>query len=330
MQKIIRINNKVIVILDNGCKYEKEGITDEEFNIICKASDEEVTLLFNPQSAEELKEIKDNIKVMDSVENSKLLVKKRDSIYFKGVSELSLPKELVEAIITAENNNDELKLEAYKNFWTLMSLNPNEECRKNLFWFLTKYDMTIAKCGFFVGYRNVDTTGEEGVYTDHHSHTFRIKIGEMVTMSRKNCDCDSSVSCSRGLHIGGKGWLKQNYYGNTGLACLVDPSQVVAVPHIDNYGKLRTCAYLPIEVINYDENEDVIPLDVEDGFDCSYVTKVIYEGITGTEKSPYTYKINIPNIAGINRESIQDSLLDIAMKCVVDKVIKEEAKENSK
>ena len=26
MQKIIRINNKVIVILDNGCKYEKEGI----------------------------------------------------------------------------------------------------------------------------------------------------------------------------------------------------------------------------------------------------------------------------------------------------------------
>ena len=100
--------------------------------------------------------------------------------------------------------------------------------------------------------------------------------------------------------------------------------------HIDDYGKLRTCAYLPIEVINYDENEDVIPLDVEDGFDCSYVTKVIYEGITGTEKSPYTYKINIPNIAGINKESIQDSLLDIAMKCVVDKVIKEEAKEISK
>ena len=46
--------------------------------------------------------------------------------------------------------------------------------------------------------------------------------------------------------------------------------------HIDNYGKLRTCAYLPIKVINYDRNDDVIPLDVEDGFDCSYVTKVIY------------------------------------------------------
>ena len=184
--------------------------------------------------------------------------------------------------------------------------------------------MTIAKCGFFVGYRNVDTTNEEGVYTDHHSHTFRIRIGEMVTMPREKCDCDSNVSCSKGLHIGGKGWLKRNYYGNTGLACLIDPSQVVAVPHVENYGKLRTCAYLPIKVIKYNEHNDVIPLDVEDGFDCSYVTKVIYEGITNTENSPY--EIKIPEVNGINKESIQDKLLDIAMKCVVDRVVEEENK----
>ena len=324
MQKVIRINNKVIVILNSGCKFEKEDITDEEFEIICNSSDEELMKMFNPQYEKDLEEAESVKKVINSVESSNLLVKKGDSIYFKEVSELSLPKELVEAIITAENNNDELKLEAYKNFWTLMSLNPSEECRKNLFWFLTKYDMTIAKCGFFVGYRNVDTTDEEGVYTDHHSHTFKIRIGEMVTMPREKCDCDSSVSCSQGLHIGGKGWLKQNYYGNTGLACLINPADVVAVPHIDDYGKLRTCAYLPIEVIEYDKNADIIPLDVEDGFDCSYVTKVIYEGITGTEDSPY--KIIIPKVSGIDKESIQDKLLDIAMKCVVDRVIEEENK----
>ena len=324
MQKVIRINNKIIVILNNGCKFEKEDITDEEFEIICNSSDEELMKMFNPQYEKDLEEVESVKKVINSVESSNLLVKKGDSIYFKGVSELSLPKELVEAIITAENNNDELKLEAYRNFWTLMSLNPNEECRKNLFWFLTKYDMTIAKCGFFVGYRNVDTTDKEGVYTDHHSHTFKIKIGEMVTMPRKKCDCDSKVSCSRGLHCSSVGWLKQNYFGNTGLACLVDPSQVVAVPKVDDYGKLRTCAYLPIKVIKYNEYDDVIPLDVEDGFDCSYVTKVIYEGLMGTEDSPY--KITIPDIKGINKESIQDKLLDIAMKCVVDRVIEEENK----
>ena len=324
MQKLIRINNKVIVILNNGCKFEKENVTDEVFDTICNSSDEELMIMFNPKSAEELKEAESVKEIINNVEDSNLLVKKGDSIYFKGVSELSLPKELVEAILTAESNNDELKLEAYRNFWTLMSLNPNEECRKNLFWFLTKYDMTIAKCGFFVGYRNVDTTSEEGVYTDHHSHTFKIKIGEMVTMPREKCDCDSSISCSRGLHIGGKGWLKRNYYGNTGLACLINPADTIAVPKIDNYGKLRTCAYLPIEVIKYNEHDDVIPLDVEDGFDCSYVTKVIYEGITGTENSPY--EIKIPEVKGIDKESIQDKLLDIAMKCVVDRVIEEENK----
>ena len=40
MQKIIRINNKVIVILNNGCKLEKDNITDEIFNFICNSSDE--------------------------------------------------------------------------------------------------------------------------------------------------------------------------------------------------------------------------------------------------------------------------------------------------
>ena len=324
MQKIIRINNKVIVILNNGCKLEKDNITDEIFNLICNSSDEEIMAIFNPQYKETLEEAKKTEKIINNVEDTKLLVRKGDSVYFKGVSELSLPKELIEAIINAENNNDELKIEAYRNFWTLMSLNPNEECRKNLFWFLTKYDMTIAKCGFFVGYRNVDTTDEEGVYTDHHSHTFRIRIGEMVTMPREKCDCDSNVSCSRGLHCSSVGWLKRNYFGNIGLACLIDPSQVVAVPHVEDYGKLRTCAYLPIKVIKYNENNDVIPLDVEDGFDCSYVTKVIYEGLMGTEDSPY--KIIIPEINGINKESIQDKLLDIAMKCVVDRVVEEENK----
>ena len=323
MQKIIRINNKVIVILNNGCKLEKDNITDEIFNLICNSSDEEIMGIFNPQYKETLEEAKKTEKIINNVEDTKLLVKKGDSVYFKGVSELSLPKELIEAIINAENNNDELKIEAYRNFWTLMSLNPNEECRKNLFWFLNLHGMTIAKCGFFVGYRNVDTTDEEGVYTDHHSHTFKIKIGEMVTMNEKDIDCDSSVECSSGLHLASKVWLKKNYYGSVGLACLCNPADVRAVPHRSEYGKLRCRAYLPIEKINY-KNGSVIPLDVEDGFDCSYVTKVIYEGITGTEDSPY--KIVIPKVSGINKESIQDKLLDIAMKCVVDRVIEEENK----
>ena len=91
---------------------------------------------------------------------------------------------------------------------------------------------------------------------------------------------------------------------------------MVAVPHNSEYGKLRTCAYLPMEIIHYDKNDNVIPLDVEDGFDCSYVTKVIYEGTMGTEQDS-TYKIKIPKIPDTTPESLQDKLLEIAKECIV-------------
>lgn len=318
MQKVIKVDNKVTVFLNNGSIVERE-VTEENFQKVVDAqSDDEVLRILCPEFQEAMDSHNEALSLIERVQKSNILSIENNTIYWKKVSSLSIPQELAEAVIKAEEVHDSLKLSTYRNFWTLMSLNPDEICRKNLFWFLQRYGMTISKCGFFVAYRNVDITKEKDVYTDHHSHSFKIKIGEMVTMDRSKCNCDSSVSCSRGLHCAGKGWLKANYYGNVGLACLVNPADVVAVPHIDNYGKLRTCAYLPMEVIHYDENDDVIPLDVEDGFDCSYVTKVIYEGTMGTEEDS-TYKINIPEIPGTTVESIQDKLLDIAKECIVNR-----------
>lgn len=316
MQKVIKVDNKVTVLLENGDFVERE-ITDEKFKKILEAqSDDEVLRILCPEYQEVVDSRNKALSMVEKLRQSKLLRVKNDTIYWDNVSSLSIPVELAEAIVDAELEHNDLKISTYRNFWTLMSLNPDERCRKNLFWFLQKYGMTISKCGFFVGYRNVDKTEEENVFTDHHSHTFKIRIGEMVTMDRDKCDTVQENTCSTGLHIGGRGWLKKNYYGDTGLACLVNPADVVAVPPLDNYGKLRTCAYLPMEIIHYDKNDDVIPLNVEDGFDCSYVTKVIYEGTMGTEEDS-TYRINIPQLPGTSRESIQDKLLEIAKECIV-------------
>ena len=316
MQKVIKVDNKVTVLLENGDFVEKE-VTDEEFKKVLEAqSDDEVLRILCPEYSEVVDSRNKALSMVEKLRQSKILRVKNDTIYWDNVSSLSVPVELAEAIVDAELEHNDLKISTYRNFWTLMSLNPDDRCRKNLFWFLQRYGMTISKCGFFVGYRNVDKTEEENVFTDHHSHKFRIKVGEMVTMDRNKCDTVQENTCSTGLHIGGKGWLKRNYYGDTGLACLVNPADVVAVPPLDNYGKLRTCAYLPMEIIHYDENDDVIPLNVEDGFDCSYVTKVIYEGTMGTEEDS-TYRINIPEIPGITVESIQDKLLEIAKECIV-------------
>ena len=316
MQKVIKVDNKVTVFLENGEIIEKE-ITEDKFKKVVKAqTDEEVLKLLCPEYQKSVELHNNALTLVEKIQKSELLSMRGDVVYWEEVSCLSVPEELVKVIIKAEEEHNELKISTYRNFWTLMSLNPDERCRKNLFWFLQKYGMTISRCGFFVGYRNVDKTEEENVFTDHHSHTFKIRIGEMVTMDRNKCDTVQENTCSSGLHIGGKGWLKKNYYGDTGLACLINPADVVAVPPYDNYGKLRTCAYLPMDIIHYDETSNVIPLDVEDGFDCSYVTKVIYEGTMGT-KEDSTYKINIPEIPGITVESIQDKLLDIAKECIV-------------
>ena len=316
MQKVIKVDNKVTIFLENGAIIEKE-VTEDEFKKVVEAqTDEEVLKLLCPEYQKSVELHNNALTLVEKIQKSKLLSIRGDVVYWEEVSCLSMPEELVKVIIKAEEEHNELKISTYRNFWTLMSLNPDERCRKNLFWFLQKYGMTISRCGFFVGYRNVDKTEEENVFTDHHSHTFKIRIGEMVTMDRNKCDTVQENTCSTGLHIGGRGWLKENYYGDTGLACLINPADVVAVPPYDNYGKLRTCAYLPMDIIHYDETSNVIPLDVEDGFDCSYVTKVIYEGTMGT-KEDSTYRINIPEIPGTTVESIQDKLLDIAKECIV-------------
>lgn len=323
MQKIIKVNNTTIAILSNGESYQREDLTDEEFNMVCAAqTDEEVIAIMNPEYKEIVNEIKENKEVIKSATESNILTFRGGAVYWEDVSQLSMPKELVQAVIDAENANDEIRLETYKNFWTLMSLNPDEKCRLNLFWFLNRNGLVISRCGFFVAYRNVEKhkeyTDENPIYTDNYTKTFTIKIGDMVTMDRKKCDSRQDITCSSGLHLGARTWLKANYCGTQGLVCLCNPAEVVAVPHEDHYGKLRTCAYLPIAKAQFDGAGNVIPYDAKDGFECMYVPKVIYEGLMGTE-SDTNYKIEIPNIPELDRESIADKLLDIAREAIINR-----------
>lgn len=327
MQKIIRIDDLVIVTLDDGTTYQKSAITDEEFNTIVNAEcEDDIVEIFCPQIVEVRQEIKSIEELEDRVRKSNLLEWRNDAIYFPIVSELSVPKELAEYILNAEESGDSIKIETYKNFWTLMSLNTDEDCRKNLFAFLMRHDFKVAKCGFFVAYRNVDTTSTPEVFTDHHTHTFKIRVGEMVTLPRSQCDCNSERECSKGLHVSSTNWLTQNYYGNVGLVVLVNPAEVVAVPKRSDYGKLRTCAYLPIDKIVYNTEGKIIPYPKETGFECDLVPQVIYEGIMGTEKD--SYKLEIPDIPGITKDRITDNLLEIAKNVIVERNILQDEQEN--
>jgi hypothetical protein len=124
-----------------------------------------------------------------------------------------------------------------------------------------------------------DNSEETPIYTDAHSHSTTIKLGQPVKLDRDKRDANQEHSCSAGLHVGAKGWLKANYYGDVGLMVLVNPANVVAVPTIDEYGKMRVCEYFPVAIVDFDENGNVVepPYDVHT--DVEYLNQIAYEGV---------------------------------------------------
>jgi hypothetical protein len=110
-------------------------------------------------------------------------------------------------------------------------------------------------------YNSVTSGGDDSViYTDAHTRTFTIKIGEVVTIPRNECDANPDRTCSSGLHLGNLNFMSRGYFGSEGLVCLCNPKDVVAVPSSYD-GKMRTCSYLPIALAEYGEDGRIIPVD---------------------------------------------------------------------
>lgn len=261
---ILRINNTLIVTLDDGMQLHSNNCTDTflEQVVSCCTDKDKLIKLFNP----EFGKIKS---LLDNIDKSQYITKRGNSLYIDSISKLTVPTDFAEAFMEAELNNDTDKISAYLNFWTLLSLNPDSRVRNNIFWFLKRWGMVISKSGLIVGYRNVDIKHEgikypstmvsyitrewayvryklkkspkdylvisniagydrihansksnsnsvvgnldsmyqeiisckgqtAPVYTDAYSHTFEIKIGQVVQMERKTCDEEQEHDCSRG------------------------------------------------------------------------------------------------------------------------------------
>ena len=377
--KIIRVMDTVTVVLNNGEIISSSECTDEMFiNIYNNQTDEDyVKSILIPEFKNKQTIVAEKKNLMEDLEYSQYLTAKGSSVYLLDISELSVPEDLVEAILLAEKEEDEELIQSYLNFWTLVSLNPDSRCRQNLFWFLNKYGMTISRSGLFVAYRNVkikkagvsidpklanfisseyarikfiskkspkdylvlktvdgyvltktscdNTIGNlsdlykqlsdvevSTVYTDGYTGKFEIKLGEIVSMPREKCDSVQENSCSKGLHVAGKTWLKENYFGEVGLMVLVNPADVVAVPPIDDYGKMRTCAYYPVSIVEFDENGDIIDTEIEDGFEDDFIDKICYSGlINNNDTNPYF--VTIPDIPELDKSKINNRLLEMAM-----------------
>lgn len=111
----------------------------------------------------------------------------------------------------------------------------------------------------YVEFVNLEAS-EQTVYTDGYTGRMEIILGQPVKISRKECDANPDRTCSKGLHAANSSWLTSGYFGSVGLAVLINPMHVIAVPYTDG-GKLRCCEYLPIATIEYNDEGKVIPID---------------------------------------------------------------------
>lgn len=350
--KVLRRQNYLQIDFTDGSFYSTSECTDEIWKFLQENQESEDAV-----KKKFMTELYQGRELMKKVEESKILTLRGQSVYMLGVSELSIPEDFVSKIIEAEERGDEVELRKFKNFWTLVSLNPDSRVRNNLFWFIRKWDMQITESGLLIAYRNADikeeakyTTdqvkavinayykekyinhndpyqevffigermvnlgevydeivngGGSPIYTDQYSHSTEIRLGHPVSIPREECDADQEHSCSRGLHTGAKGWLRQNYYGKVGLMVLVNPANVVAVPTRDSYGKMRTCEYFPIAIIDFDESGDIVESSYSLHDDVAYLKELRYEG-TINNVDVDGYEISHTHA---NREEMYESIL---------------------
>ena len=104
------------------------------------------------------------------------------------------------------------------------------------------------------------------VFTDMHTRSMRIVLGQPVKQDRKDCDANFRKDCSNGLHVGATKYV-ETFGGQTVLVCYVNPANVVAVPDYD-HSKMRVCEYFPFAIATY--NDRIIDVIEQAYFESDY------------------------------------------------------------
>lgn len=119
--------------------------------------------------------------------------------------------------------------------------------------------------GIFIGNLQDIVNGDvvlDKTYTDKWTHSFKIKMGQVVAQPRSECDHDRDVTCSKGLHFASIDKFNQTSYGqgwgDASVLVAIDPMDLVAIPHADGYWKGRCCRYLPLMEVERDDNGNLI------------------------------------------------------------------------
>lgn len=146
-----------------------------------------------------------------------------------------------------------LDFQPLANFLAKILENPSYSSREQLHGFIEKYLFSITPEGNFLAYRVVTHD-----WKDKHTRTIDNSVGTTVTMPREDVDENPNRTCSAGLHVCGRSYVKSFKYGDDRLTLVsVNPKNVVAIPTDYNDAKMRVCEYTVIGEIgeNFQESE---------------------------------------------------------------------------
>jgi hypothetical protein len=150
---------------------------------------------------------------------------------------------LSKRIIDTIKNDGVEGAEALFNFLDKLMLNPSNRSVNELYGFLTHNDIEIASNGNFYAWKVVRDT-----YFDVHSNTMDNSVGNEVRVARNQVNENSDVTCSYGLHVCAKSYIKHfSSNGNRVVKVEVHPQDVVAVPKDYGDSKMRCAGYVVLE-----------------------------------------------------------------------------------
>ena len=144
-------------------------------------------------------------------------------------------------------------IQPISNFATRVRQNPSEAVQSRLYEFMEYGALPLVKDGDFIAYKVV-----AGDYKDKYSRTFDNSVGQYVSMPREQVNDDDTVTCSRGLHVCSKEYIKHFLYGQRDrlMVVRVKPENVVSIPVDYNNTKMRVSAYTVIgEITAADDPE---------------------------------------------------------------------------
>lgn len=98
---------------------------------------------------------------------------------------------------------------------------------------------------------------KENIFTDSHTKSKIIKIGEVYKEDEDKVDLDNTKDCSSGLHSGSLSFGSFNAFGDTGVICLVNPMKIRSVP-VSDCSKMRSSELFPVAIVDFDDYKEFV------------------------------------------------------------------------